>query len=145
MFEQLPKQLSISSWSLPRAINRRAHYIKLLNITSTFVASFERKSKFIVSRAKNSALTAFHVDMMIDSVKHSLNPQDKALAEPFVSTKKTTACSSGSSKGNAMHRMFFGLSIGLVIPSSYSGWTIGFANHPQRFLWLLWAILAFAV
>lgn len=81
------------------------------------------KSKFIVNRTKNSALAASHVEMMIDGVKHSLNPQDKALAEPFVFDKneKTTGYSSGQSKGNAIPCLFFGLSSGLVFPNSASG------------------------
>lgn len=102
MFEQWPKQLSISSWLL-RAINPWAHYIKItrhkcrLNITITFIASLETKSKFIVNRTKNSSLAASHLEMMIDGVKHSLNPQDTALAVPFVFDKneKATGYSSG--------------------------------------------------
>ena len=102
MFQQWPKQLSISSWLL-RAINRSAHYMKITrhkcrpNIKITFIASLEIKSKFIVNRTKNSSLAASHLEMMIDGVKHSLNPQDTALAVPFVFDKneKATGYSSG--------------------------------------------------
>ena len=67
------------------------------NIKITFIAALEIKSLFIVNRTKNSALAASHLEMMMDGVKQSLNPQETAFAVPYVfdNNEKTTGYSSG--------------------------------------------------